>query len=468
MIIYINTYFQKILIFFLIKNARCCWFKNIKPQNKVIEIQQYLIRKKTKQKKSRLKILWDLRLIQRQGQCSLTNLNFIKREKIKTVEISLIKSKFKSNCNIKKNLLIIIYILQIFNIYSITNQLNQLIEMGCKVQKPQSSQQFQDQYELISEFDHYRSLQTLSINKTQRILVSGSDNEIKFFQIQKGCMKLITTINTGPIFTLNFFNTKDHLISGLANSQLLIWGSIVLSKIKFLFKLKSHAFDIRCTVLHPNNEDLIVSGSNEGTIKFWGSMPQKYQQWSCLQTIYEHSQTVNSLAINSNGNKLLSCSDDKTILIIESDTNQQWHLKQRIRLLQKGYRLSFITDEVFSFQPNSYHKGTHLYIFKFNSSYQQFEKRDEISVRGSNQYCFSGFPSAYIQSKKLLIIKNGYYVNLLKVKHSKQEDIKFTLEQSIEFGTRYIFGTQTEDGDLLITWDEESKQIQIRKLISNC
>ncbi|CAD8209465.1 unnamed protein product [Paramecium pentaurelia] len=36
-------------------------------------------------------------------------------------------------------------------------------------------------------------------------------------------------------------------------------------------------------------------------------------------------------------------------------------------------------------------------------------------------------------------------------------------EQSIEFGTQFIYGYMTDDGQYLITWDYKSKEIQIRK-----
>ncbi|CAD8068148.1 unnamed protein product [Paramecium sonneborni] len=330
--------------------------------------------------------------------------------------------------------------------------------MGCKVSKPQYKEQFS--YELLDQFDYHCSIRALALNQAKNLLVLGSDSEIHIFHIQKGFMKQLKIIKQSQTQTLNFFFQNGTFISGSADS-LIIWSTNIISNIKFTFKMKDRTQGVCCVALHSEFEETIISGYYDGSIKIFGCSTQ----WFCKQIINEHTEAVNSLAINQNGNKFISCSNDNTLLIIKVSIQQKWCLKQRIQLLQYGFRLSFITNESFSFQPNSYLNGRYLYIFQLNSSTQLFEKVLEIPVLGRNQYCSQGFPSTYIQSKNLLHVKHGYYINIFRITPSKKLMKQYVLEQSIEFGTRYVFGTQSNDGELLITWDAESNQIQIRKLI---
>ncbi|CAD8067413.1 unnamed protein product [Paramecium primaurelia] len=92
-----------------------------------------------------------------------------------------------------------------------------------------------------------------------------------------------------------------------------------------------------------------------------------------------------------------------------------------------------------------------------NNSNKQYTKIKDIPVKGGSDNCF--FASQYIKSKCMLVNKNGSNVSLIR----KKQNGEFMTEESIEFGTQYIFGYMTDDGQYLITWDNQSKEIQIRK-----
>ncbi|CAD8211612.1 unnamed protein product [Paramecium octaurelia] len=64
-----------------------------------------------------------------------------------------------------------------------------------------------------------------------------------------------------------------------------------------------------------------------------------------------------------------------------------------------------------------------------------------------------------INKKCTLVSKNGQYVNLTR----KTLNGQFVTQQSIHFNTYQIIGRRNDDGGYLITWDDNSKQIQIRR-----
>lgn len=60
------------------------------------------------------------------------------------------------------------------------------------------------------------------------------------------------------------------------------------------------------------------------------------------------------------------------------------------------------------------------------------------------------------------IYKNGYKVNFLKLVKI-DENVDFTLDSYLNFGDNCIYGNVSENGEYLVTWDEKSKEIYVRK-----
>ncbi|CAD8123290.1 unnamed protein product [Paramecium sonneborni] len=215
--------------------------------------------------------------------------------------------------------------------------------------------------------------------------------------------------------------------------------------------IQEHNNRINCLIIN-NNEDLFISGSDDKTIKFW----IKKNQWICLQTITDHQSEVYSLSLNEQQNQVISCGVDNLILIIEySELNRNWIVIQKINVDCYGIRLCFIDDNLFTFKP---YNGNLMYVYEKNSVSKQFTKTKDIIVNQGNDYNIL-FPQQYIKQKQLLVNRHNEYVNFIR----KRENGEFKLEQSIEFNTNLIFGSLSDDGDYFITWDESSKEIQIRK-----
>ncbi|CAD8108335.1 unnamed protein product [Paramecium sonneborni] len=336
--------------------------------------------------------------------------------------------------------------------------------MGCHIMKQnQAKNKKHFQYKLSSLHKQEGSFCALAINSKNDLLAVGSDSEIKIFNFKRGYLKQLQVISLRAynLSLLIYCKKKPFLISAQGASSLMIWNSSLISNPKFICKMIGHSQQIISMTLDPILEDLIISGSHDNNIKFWSI----YNKWFCKQTISEHTKPVLSLIMNSQGNQLISCSQDKQIFIIDRNNQTQWLIKQKILLPTYGYRLSYITDSIFIFLPNSYYDGTHLYIFKINDLIKQYQKLCQIPIQGKNQYCYYYFPLLFIQSKNILLIKNGCYVNLLQIIPSmSQNNFIYQLEQTIQFQNKYIYGTLTDDGEFLIIWDEESEQIQIRKL----
>ncbi|CAD8204324.1 unnamed protein product [Paramecium pentaurelia] len=284
-------------------------------------------------------------------------------------------------------------------------------------------------------------------------LVAGCYSKIKVYEFKQGIIKEIQTLNEHKdfVYTLNFMKKSKQFISGSVDKSIRIWKQNQNYLWSSLQILNGHNGVITCLVLNIN-EDLIISGSYDNTIKFW----IKKNEWLCQQTITDHSRSVYGLSLNQQQNRIVSCGNDKLILIIENQgQNTEWKVIQKININNCGYRVCFIDNNMFTLSQRDQEQ---ISVFEMNNINKQFTKTRDITIKcGSDGECL--FPQQYINSKCILLSKNGEYVNLIR----KKQNGEFLTEQSIHFGTNYLFGGMSEDGQYLITWDKQSHQIQIRK-----
>ncbi|CAD8105171.1 unnamed protein product [Paramecium sonneborni] len=298
----------------------------------------------------------------------------------------------------------------------------------------------------------------IAINKDNSILVVACVKQIKVFDFKEEQLKQTQLLNehSDDVRTLNFMKKSNQFISGSDDKSIIIWCMNENNQWICKLKLNGHTHYVYCLILN-NNEDIIISGSGDQTIKFW----IKQNEWVCSQTITDHTNDIYGLSINDQQNKVISCGCDNLILVIEqSSHNQKWNVIQKITVEQYGIRICFINDEVFTFQPKCKEQ---MQIYQMNSTNKQFLKTKDIMVKSEYSDDNYQFPSQYIKQKCLIICKNGQNLNLIR----KKQNGDLALEQSIEFGTHIVYGQMSDDGEYLITWNNKQKKIQIRKYEEN-
>ncbi|CAD8191781.1 unnamed protein product [Paramecium pentaurelia] len=309
-------------------------------------------------------------------------------------------------------------------------------------------------YQLIQQYSISQNecCRAIDINKDCSILLAGCDKEIKVFEFNQGIMKLkqILSEHNNDVHTLNFMKKTNQFISGSYQS-IIIWQYNQNQQYVTQQILNGHNSWIYCLILN-NNEDLIISGGSDNTIKFW----MKKNEWTCQQTIKDHYNSVFGLSLNQQQNRVVSCGNDKQILIIEQQQqNKEWIVTQKITVELSTLRVCFIDNDIFTLSQCGQNQ---ISIFEMNTINKQFTKTKDIVVKcGSDGYCL--FPQQYLNSKSILFSKNGEYVNLIR----KKQNGEYLTEQSIHFNTNVLFGRISDDGEYLITWENKSKEIQLRR-----
>ncbi|CAD8064947.1 unnamed protein product [Paramecium sonneborni] len=335
--------------------------------------------------------------------------------------------------------------------------------------KPFKFELFQEQVVHQQQFCY-----AIAINDNNNLLTTSAYKNIKIHYFNKGKMKQLKEIqkHQGWITTLNFFKKRPNFVSGSQDASIIIWFSILMPVSKFMMKLNVHSRAINCVIISQIDENLFISASGDGTIRFWSSLISNSSQWLCYQTINEHTNSIYECSLNEDASQLISCSQDCKILIIDRQQNQKWQVKQIIQMNRRGYRLKFIDYHTFVFLSYS---SNHLRVYKLNvnsNNQEEYINIQNIPIQGSEQACMCYFPSQYNKQKNLLIIKNGYYVNCLRLIPSHYSTQLLDCEQSfnIDFNSQTegnIFGTLSDDGEFLIFWDAYSRTFQVRKYSEN-
>ncbi|CAD8125395.1 unnamed protein product [Paramecium sonneborni] len=318
-------------------------------------------------------------------------------------------------------------------------------------------------YQLLADRSkHYESqCSTIIINQQNNILIVPANNGIILYQFKQGYLKQIKTIKIcyKIMSEIQFFKKGSHFITCsyiYINSVVItLWPTNLLSNPKYTNKLIEHTQMIYCLVTLSQE---FITGAKDGKIKFWAML----KSWLCLQTINEHSKSISGLCINQDGNRLISSGEDNIILFMERSNLNIWEVKQKIPVKIFSLRMTFITNDVFSFSLAIYSIN---FFYSYDQSTQQFLKTKELKYSNKKCQYVPHFQQIYIPQKQILVSKLGSKVYLIKFAFQSNIKFKCKSQQVIKFklSDAIIYGTMTSDGEYLITWDIMSQQIQIRQ-----
>jgi centriolar protein POC1 len=155
------------------------------------------------------------------------------------------------------------------------------------------------------------TIRSIGISASEKHAAFGCrDNSIRIYDLED--YTLIKTIygHTLPVFTVQFGPDDSYLVSGSRDAQLKIWDSLSFEMIK---SIPAHMFAVNHIAFHPTLP-YFATASMDKSIKIWGSDDFKLYRIISREKGYAgHQLSVNKLAWN--GNKLISVSDDKRIII---------------------------------------------------------------------------------------------------------------------------------------------------------
>ncbi|CAD8051925.1 unnamed protein product [Paramecium primaurelia] len=315
-------------------------------------------------------------------------------------------------------------------------------------------------YRIIHSFEEDQINAIEFISQSNLMIVGYESRKINIYQFNKGQIKQLQKlkIHKKSVYSLITMKRTNEFFSGSCDKTIILWEQFDDNQWHPKQVLTGHLGGISCLVLN-KSEDLLLSGSDDFTIKSW---KKDKEFWICSQTLTGHHHYVCSISLNENENHFISCSKDKQIFIFSFDDQKQlWKQCQTILTRDGGRRLCFINNSEFVFQPERKKK---LQIFSKNDYDSNFIKNKEISIYtgtniNSNKTCFWFFPQQYIKSQSILVNKSSCSINLIRL----NENDDYEIIQHIDFQTNRVIGRMTENGEYLVTWDDKTKNLQIRQ-----
>ncbi|CAD8061924.1 unnamed protein product [Paramecium sonneborni] len=152
-----------------------------------------------------------------------------------------------------------------------------------------------------------------------------------------------------------------------------------------------------------------------------------------------------------------------------SDSNHNKYTQIQMECYLKNIRIW----NTFAFQP---WQASYLELYSYDSTKGQYLKINEFPISGQTQFCTFLFPCIFVPSKLIFLSKNGYNLNLIQLQiNSSKFDGHLMQAIDFQFPNNWlgnIFGTMNQNGEFLITWDNNikrliySKEQKIKKAIA--
>lgn len=149
------------------------------------------------------------------------------------------------------------------------------------------------------------------------LIIGASDCNIYILDRESLTLKqTLSQAHQNSVFALALTTDNNYLLSGGRDAHLRIWDSS--NAYKTIENIPAHWFTLNCIAPH-SQLPIIATASRDKTIRFWDS--KTFKPIGTVDTILYggHPNSINDLLWINNGKELVSCSDDRTLIVWEID-----------------------------------------------------------------------------------------------------------------------------------------------------
>ncbi|CAD8157805.1 unnamed protein product [Paramecium octaurelia] len=329
--------------------------------------------------------------------------------------------------------------------------------------KQRSSQQSKRSPPLFKEIKN-RSLQTyeacfeMAFNMDDSLFLISTYDDVQIFQFKNGFFKFVQNEYKQKgcwIRYSTFFNQRQQIMPPEIKF-VRIYPINLMSSPKYLQTLQLHSLP---NILHNSQKQIIVGGN---VIQIWKI---KNNSWYCSQIINQPEQSqVYGISINDEGNTIVACCKSQKIVVLECNSTSNWLVAQIIQVNRIGYQISFINNEVFTYQSVSERK---IILYAKNKQ-NLFTKRRAFKMEFGGsiycpKFCCFKFPPIFNKNKELLINKFNQKLQIIRFHKEQTNRVKWELkiEQQFKLGSFFFVGAITHNGDHLITYERREGIYQV-------
>lgn len=145
------------------------------------------------------------------------------------------------------------------------------------------------------------------------IAIGASDNNIYLLDAKTLTLKhTIKNAHANSVFTVKYGPNGRHLLSGGRDAQLKVWDA--RNEWQRVLSHPAHWFTINDIAFHPDGQKF-ATASRDKTIKIWDA--KSFDLLKVLETVRDrgHINSVNNLYWSDYENYLISCGDDRSIIV---------------------------------------------------------------------------------------------------------------------------------------------------------
>ncbi|XP_058806568.1 probable cytosolic iron-sulfur protein assembly protein Ciao1 isoform X2 [Phymastichus coffea] len=162
---------------------------------------------------------------------------------------------------------------------------------------------------------HTRTIREVSWSPCGNYIASASfDATVAIWDQKSGQFECNTTLegHENEVKSVSWSASGQLLATCSRDKSVWVW-EIQDEEYECAAVINAHTQDVKKVRWHPQ-KDILASASYDDSVKIFKEDTAS-SDWICVSTLNSHASTVWSLAFDASGNRLVTCSDDKTLKI---------------------------------------------------------------------------------------------------------------------------------------------------------